>query len=750
MSEKSDKAIINTSTLDDIGNAIRFKNGETEKYHPYDMPAKIRAIDGDGGYYTGIDPIVVDNENGTISCPDWDNYDVKNGDGFKCVNLNNNSVWTSLLENLTITKETISATINNNRFSYGGLQNITDIVCAENKQIYVSAKVKLTNSNCTRVSIKYFGTSGGSVAGTGTLLQTNPVVNTEYILYGVITLPSNFSGSFKVSVIQEYSTPELAYEKEMVVSNIMIIDCTDTFNNTVELSDVQNLISLYGGFISRQTSINDIKAITNQLIGYSENKMIEKIGLSCVNVNNNSDWTSSTENLTITEEAINATIRTQSYGDLHFITGITCEKDKQIYVSAKVKLTNSNCTRVSIKYFGTSGGSVAGTGTLLQTNPVVNTEYLLYGVIKLTEALSGSFKVSVIQEYSSAELALGKEMVVSDIMILDISEAYGKYLEPSTEEIEYIISKIGYFKNVENLLTTKDIYQEKEVVKDKVKINSMPFIMPSITRSQRPILTITYDDCSNTIYDYAYPVHKSKNAPATFYVIPSFIGTGLLKDYGYADDWDRIVEMDNNGIKIECHSYAHNYLPNLTEDGLKDNFEKSIKLFARYGIDVNHISYPGGYYDDKVQMMSQEYFQSGRTTGGHYSDPIINGYDVQPYVIGAYCFDNRNVTWFKNRIDDAFDNNKWLCVFLHAIHPDGEVPSSLPEGTRTCMTPSELAEVIDYANNKGVEIVTLEEALRTFAPIYYWCDRNANSPMVIQRNGVIANNVQGQDPFLNT
>jgi hypothetical protein len=88
-----------------------------------------------------------------------------------------------------------------------------------------------------------------------------------------------------------------------------------------------------------------------------------------------------------------------------------------------------------------------------------------------------------------------------------------------------------------------------------------------------------------------------------------------------------------------------------------------------------------------------------------------------------------------------------MCVFLHAIHPDGYVPSTISGGTRECMTPTELAEVIDYAIEKGVSIVTLDEALKTFAPIMYWCDRNANAPMVIRRNGTIANNVEGNAPF---
>ena len=66
MSEKSDKAIIDTNALEDIGDAIRFKNGETTEYHPSEMPSKIRSIDGSGGYYTGAYPINVD-ENGVIS-----------------------------------------------------------------------------------------------------------------------------------------------------------------------------------------------------------------------------------------------------------------------------------------------------------------------------------------------------------------------------------------------------------------------------------------------------------------------------------------------------------------------------------------------------------------------------------------------------------------------------------------------------------------------------------------------------------
>lgn len=47
---------IDESKLTDIADAIRSKNGETEKYTPTDMPEKINAIStsGGGGFYCNL------------------------------------------------------------------------------------------------------------------------------------------------------------------------------------------------------------------------------------------------------------------------------------------------------------------------------------------------------------------------------------------------------------------------------------------------------------------------------------------------------------------------------------------------------------------------------------------------------------------------------------------------------------------------------------------------------------------------
>lgn len=680
--------------------------------------------------------------------------EIKESVGFDCINKINKNKWTSKFENISILDSTIIATIKAQ--SYGDLTQTTNVVCETDKKIYVSAKVKSLNPDCTRISIKYYGTSGGAVAGVGTLLQVNPIQNTEYNLYGLLTLPSSFVGNFRIAIIQEYSSAEVALGKQMQVTDVMILDLNTIFgNDSITIADINTLLSNFNNnYIDRSITIADINTINQYQINKTSkelaNTLKSDIGFSCKNYINNSNWSSSYENLTVNEDKIIATIKSHSYGGLTQTTNITCEENKKVFVSARVIINNPNCSKVSFKAYGTNGGAIAGVTTLLQTNPVEGKEYNLYGYIVMPSTFSGNLRIAIIQEYADASTALGKQMTVSKVMTIDVTETFGKYYEPKVEDFKYELSKVknGYIKELENLYTTKSIYKNDNLNEYKTKPNAIPFIMPSKTSLQRPIMTISYDDESRNIYDYAFPVHKNNNVPGIFYVIPSRVGDGKPYEWGLSEDWNRLIEMDRyegkGRIKIECHSYAHNYLPALSIEKLEENFSESIKLFRRNGIEVNHISYPGGYFNDSVQMITQEYFQSGRTTG---IVDGINEYNLKPYTIGSYSFDNGNIQAWKNKIDESFTKKAWLNVFLHAVHPSGQVTAN--DGTvRTCMTPTGLDEVIKYAISKGVEIVTQEEALRTFAPIFYWIDNNANAPMVIQRNGVIANNVLGENPYL--
>lgn len=273
--------------------------------------------------------------------------------------------------------------------------------------------------------------------------------------------------------------------------------------------------------------------------------------------------------------------------------------------------------------------------------------------------------------------------------------------------------------------------------------NSLPFILPNNDYERKPMLTITFDDECEDIYKYAFPVFKQEEVPATFFVVPNRIGDGVLRDWGVSDTWEHIEEMDSykgkGRVKIECHSWNHSYLPGLTREQLEKNFTDCIDLFKKHNIDVNHISYPGGYYNDLVQHVTQKYFQTGRTTIGGYMD-----YTIHPHTIVSRGMDG-NSEYAKMEIDKALEKNCWVSFFAHGCNPNGKVVGAT--GERPVWTPNQLTEIIQYAKSKGVEIVSYDKAVATFCPSYCWINRNGDAPFVVQRDGVVTK-FTGDEPFV--
>ena len=96
------------------------------------------------------------------------------------------------------------------------------------------------------------------------------------------------------------------------------------------------------------------------------------------------------------------------------------------------------------------------------------------------------------------------------------------------------------------------------------------------TKAATDVAVITFDDGDLSVYAIAYPLLKEYRLPATFFVIPAFVGT-----VGYMD-WQQIREMsayrDPDGrfpFSFESHSLTHRRLGELGADELRRELAES-------------------------------------------------------------------------------------------------------------------------------------------------------------------------------
>jgi peptidoglycan/xylan/chitin deacetylase (PgdA/CDA1 family) len=115
-------------------------------------------------------------------------------------------------------------------------------------------------------------------------------------------------------------------------------------------------------------------------------------------------------------------------------------------------------------------------------------------------------------------------------------------------------------------------------------------------------LAITFDDGFYNNYEYAFPMLKKYNIPATVFVIVGSIGKpGWVK-------WSELKEMSDSGvITIGSHTLSHGWLPTTGTKKLRSELEASKEILEKnLGRNVDFFCYPIGAFDDRVKKAVKE------------------------------------------------------------------------------------------------------------------------------------------------
>ena len=101
----------------------------------------------------------------------------------------------------------------------------------------------------------------------------------------------------------------------------------------------------------------------------------------------------------------------------------------------------------------------------------------------------------------------------------------------------------------------------------------------------QPLVALSFDDMSNTVYDTAFPILSSRGLPATFYFC-----TVALDDQWKA----KLKDLENHGWEIGSHSVTHPYLTTLSSADLVKELSQSKADLESAGLKVTGFAYPYG------------------------------------------------------------------------------------------------------------------------------------------------------------
>jgi peptidoglycan/xylan/chitin deacetylase (PgdA/CDA1 family) len=217
-----------------------------------------------------------------------------------------------------------------------------------------------------------------------------------------------------------------------------------------------------------------------------------------------------------------------------------------------------------------------------------------------------------------------------------------------------------------------------------------------------PLLTVTFDDGWESVYEQAMPLLQKYGIRTTQYVL-----SGNEKNPLYMS-WDQIGAMQKAGHEIACHSVTHPDLTTLSSTDLNSQLSGCKEtLSARYGAITNFAS-PYGAENDQTLSAISNYFVSQRNTNGDISNGVSDvdvnlAGNFKPYdIIGVTIQRDTTVAQLQSVIEYAQANNGWVVLTYHQADEDA---------SQYGLNVTELNKQLEFLSKSNIRIVTMHQAM---------------------------------------
>jgi len=185
----------------------------------------------------------------------------------------------------------------------------------------------------------------------------------------------------------------------------------------------------------------------------------------------------------------------------------------------------------------------------------------------------------------------------------------------------------------------------------------------------------------------------SYNKKSTVWVLADNTYGGVSGNFTFS----QVSQWLANGHDIQSHSYNHTRVTNQSEAEFKAMLEQcnAIHIANGWGA-IKHFAYPYGSNRPEYHNWASEYILSAR---GIRENMIWSRTYVDPYDLPAIETDGvKTVNEVKAILDLVKQNRKAVILYAHNVKNE--------EGY---LTPSMLAEYIEYAESIGLEIITYDQ-----------------------------------------
>ncbi|MBT2249580.1 polysaccharide deacetylase family protein [Arthrobacter sp. BHU FT2] len=222
-------------------------------------------------------------------------------------------------------------------------------------------------------------------------------------------------------------------------------------------------------------------------------------------------------------------------------------------------------------------------------------------------------------------------------------------------------------------------------------------------RWARPMVSITFDDGWQSVYDKALPVLNQHGFRSTQYVNASSIETPNFMTAA------EVQQLHQAGHEIAAHSYEHVDLTSIGTDRLDDQLRRSGEVLAAAGLDTRDLAPPYGRTDAQVDWYASKYFDIVRgTSDGLNTRQTLDPKDLKVF----YVTDETTLETLSEALAETALMNGWLILVYHQIAagPSAGTHENTVAADRSTITSDVFAAQMQLIDDSNIDVQPVAQA----------------------------------------